>query len=102
MLSGVSVPPAATAELEHFATEYRDDELGVRRAVATPDSRQDGEAVTRLLLVLNDPEGETWDIGRVRDLRMALGRKATELGFPPVSLTLVPASEPEAAEAFPR
>jgi len=50
--------------------------------------------------MLRDPGGDTWDIDRVRDLRLALGRKAAELGLPPVSLTLVAESEPEAAEAF--
>jgi hypothetical protein len=91
-------PP--TAELERFARDHGDEELGVRRAAAVPDIRQDGEPVIRVVLMLRDPPGDTWDIDRVRDLRLALGRKATELGLPPVSLTLVAESEPEAAEAF--
>jgi len=89
-----------TAELERFARQYGDEELGVRRAAAVPDIRQDGEPVVRVVLMLRDPGGDTWDIDRVRDLRLALGRKAAELGLPPVSLTLVAESEPEAAEAF--
>lgn len=91
-------PP--TAALERFAREYDDQELRVRRAAVVPDIRQDGEPVLRVVLVLPDPEGDTWDIDRVRALRMALGRRATELGLPPVSLTLVPESERDAAEAF--
>lgn len=90
----------ATAQLERFAREYGDEELGVRRAAAVPDIRQDGEPVVRVVLLLRDPQGDTWNIDSVRELRLALGRKATELGLPPVSLTLVPESEPEAAEAF--
>jgi hypothetical protein len=89
---------AATAELERFARAYGDQELAVRQAAATPDIRQDGEPVIRVVLVVRDPQGDTWDINRVRELRLALGRKATELGLPPVSLTLVAESEPEAAE----
>jgi hypothetical protein len=91
---------APTAELERFAREYGDEQLGVRRAAATPDIRQDGEPVMRVVLMLRDPQGDTWDIDRVRDLRLALGRKAAELGLPPVSLTLVAESEPEAASVF--
>lgn len=102
MLDRVSTDQPATAELEQFAAEYHDDQLAVRGALAAHDIRQDGEAVTRMLLVLSDPDGDTWDIARVRELRVALGRKVTELGLPPVSLTLVAESEPEAADAFVR
>jgi hypothetical protein len=86
--------------LEHFATSYVDGDVAVLRADATPDIRQDGEPVTRVLLLLTDPEGATWDVDRVRKLRAALGRKATELELPPVSLTLLAESDAEAAEAF--
>lgn len=90
--------PEATVALERFAVEYRDEGIVVRRAVATPDIRQDGDPVTRMVLVLSDPADETWDIDRVRDLRVALGREATTLGLPSVSLTLMAEGGPEAAE----
>lgn len=91
-----------TTELERFAAAYRDDEVIVRRAEVTPDVRQDGEPVSRVMLLLSDPVDETWDIDRLRELRVTLGRKAVELGMPAVSLTLVAESDPEAAEAFAR
>ena len=64
------------------------------------DERRDGEPVTRVTLLVTDPTTETWDVGRVRDLRHALGHRAAELGLPAVSLTLVPESEAEVVEAF--
>ena len=67
-----------------------------------PDIRQDGEPVTRILLVLSDPTGDTWDTDRIRSLRTVMGRRATELDLPPVSLTLIAESEPEATDAFAR
>jgi len=87
-------------ELEEFAASYAVGDVSVRRAEATSDVRQDGDPVTRILLLLSDPEEETWDVDRVRELRVALGRKATELGLPPVSMTLVAESDAEAVDAF--
>lgn len=90
----------ATHELETFAIGYRDDEIEVRRAIAALDERRDGEPVTRVTLLVTDPTKETWDVGRVRELRYQLGCRAGELGLPAVSLTLVPESEAEVVEAF--
>ena len=90
----------ATHQLERFALGYRDDEIEVRRAIAALDERRDGEPVTRVTLLVTDPTAETWDVGRVRELRHALGHRAVELGLPAVSLTLVPESEAEVVEAF--
>lgn len=90
----------AVAELAEFATGYSDSELTVLKAAVSMDERQDGELVARVLLLLSDPAGDTWDVDHVRELRLALGRKATELGLPPVSLTLVAQREAEATEAF--
>lgn len=90
----------AITELAHFAESYSDGDLLVRRAAVAPDERQDGELATRVLLLLTDPAGDTWDVERVSKLREALGRKATELRLPPVSLTLVAESEAEAKEVF--
>ncbi len=91
---------AAADELAHFATVYRDDAFAVLRAAASFDERQDGELVTRVLLLLSDPPDDTWEVDRIRELRLALGRKATQLGLPPVTLTLVAEGEAEAEEAF--
>jgi hypothetical protein len=90
----------ATHQLEAFALRYRDDEIEVRRAIVTIDERRDGEPVTRVTLLVTDPTADTWDVGRVRDLRHALGHRAAELGLPAVSLTLVPESEAEVVAAF--
>lgn len=89
-----------TAKLERFAAEYERGDLAVRRAAITPDVRQDGEPVTRVLLLLTDPVTDTWDIDGIRELRVVLGREATNLGLPPVSLTLVAESDAEASDAF--
>ncbi len=87
-------------ELKTFAASYRDGEFVVHRAAVTLDERQDGEPVTRVALLLDDPAGDTWDVDQVQELRTALGRKATDLGLPPVSVTLVPESEVGLVEAF--
>lgn len=93
-------PEIATRELETFAATYATTELAVRRAAVALDERQDGEPVTRVLLLLNEPDGETWDVDSVRELRHVLGRKATEFGLPSVSITLVPESEAKIVDAF--
>ena len=64
------------------------------------DERRDGELVTRVTLLVNDPAAETWDVTHVRELRHALGHRAAELSLPPVSVSLVPESEAEAVAAF--
>lgn len=87
-------------QLEEFAIAFKDPELKVHRASIALDERQDGEPVTRVMLLLDDPEGDTWGVDRVRELRHVLGRKATELGLPAVTLTLVPKSEAELVEGF--
>jgi hypothetical protein len=85
-----------TRKLAEFVTGYQDGELEVHRATVRIDERQDGEPVTRVVLLLSDPSGDTWDVDTVRALRQALGRRATELELPAVSVTLVPESEAEA------
>jgi hypothetical protein len=96
------MPEAATptGDLEKFAVTYADGRLAVERAEASLNVRQDGEPVTRVTLLLTDPEGDTWDVDKITVLRAALARKATELQLPPVTLTLVAASDVEATEAF--
>lgn len=91
---------AATERLEQFAGSYHADDLIVKRVVATLDERQDGEPVTRVALLLDDPAGDTWAVEAIRRLRLELGRKARELELPSVSLTLVPESEAETVSEF--
>jgi len=93
---------SSLAKLVQFVTSYEDDTFAVLPASIALDEGQDGELVTRALLLLSDPAGDTWDVDRIREMRLALGRRATELGLPPVSLTLVAESEAEAEEAFAR
>ena len=87
-------------ELERFAASYDVPGVRVRRVLVALDERQDGEEVTRVALLLPDPPGDTWDVDAVRALRQALGRKATELGLPAVSMTLVPQSEAELLDSL--
>lgn len=98
--SSMAVDADRTAGLREFASQYEQEGIAVLRAHVATDIRQDGEPVTRVLLLLSDPTGETWDLERVRDLRASLGRRAMELGLPPISMTLVAEGDPEAAEAF--
>jgi hypothetical protein len=90
----------ATVVLERFAVEYAGSDVHVLKANAVRDERLDGEPVTRVTLLLDDPVGDTWDAPEIRRLRRSLGRKATDLQLPAVSVTLVPASESELVESF--
>ena len=76
-------------------TEIRD--LGVRQVRLLADERQDGEPVTRVLLLVDDPKGPTWELEGVTKLREELSRRATELGLPAVSVSLVPESDRDSA-----
>ena len=91
-----------TAELQRFATGVEIEGLEVHKATVALDARQDGEPVTRITLLVNDPSPgrETWDFDAVRELKRDLARKATELDLPSTSVTLVPDSEAELVEAF--
>ena len=90
----------ALREFQAFASGVSVGGLNVHRAAVAPDERQDGEPVTRVVLLLDEPRGDTWDVEAVQEIRGALARRATELALPPVSLTLVPESEAAAVEAF--
>ena len=79
---------------------YAEGDLAVRRAEARPDVRQDGDPILRILLLVSDPRDDTWEVDLVSQLRAALGRKSTELGLPPVSLTLLAESDAEGVDAF--
>lgn len=95
---------AQIEELERFATSVEIENLKVRKASVFLDERQDGEPVTRITLLVDDPgEGEdTWQFDAVRELKDKLTRKTIELGLPAASVTLVPDSEAGLVEAFSR
>lgn len=90
------------AELVQFAESYPDEALGIEKALVWLDENQENEPVTRILILLADPSGDTWEVDHISELRQALGRRATDLELPPVTLTLVAESEREAIDAFAR
>lgn len=98
------VHETATAELQRFATSVEVEGLEVHKAAVSLDERQDGEPVTRITLLVNDPrEGrDTWEFEAVRDLKRRISRKAIELELPAASVTLVPDSEAALVESFSR
>lgn len=88
------------ARLERLALAIAIPDLVVRDARVSLDERQDGESVTRVMLLLDDPLSDSWNVERVIELRREIGRRATDLGLPVVSVTLVPLSEADLVEAF--
>jgi len=96
------VSDAPLADLQRFAADIELNGLEVHKASVVLDERQDGEPVTRIALLVNDPDPlkDTWDFDAVRALKRELARKATELDLPSTSVTLVPDSEAELVEAF--
>ena len=90
------------AELVRYAESYSDEALRIKKALVSLDENQEGEPVTRIVLLLADPKGDTWEVDHISELRRTLGRKATALELPPVTLTLVAESEREAIDAFAR
>ena len=91
-----------TAELIEFAQSYSSPAIAIQQALVSLDTNQEGHLVTRVALLLTEPSGETWEVDDITEMRQALGRRATELGLPPVTLTLVAESEREAIDAFAR
>jgi hypothetical protein len=88
----------ALEELAEFAIRSEPQALGIKQVRWRLDDRQDGEPVTRLLLLVDDPHGPTWDLAAVQDLRERISRKAAELELPPVSISLVPESDRDAVD----
>jgi hypothetical protein len=88
------------AALAEFAESYSHQVLAIKTGLVSLDENQEGEPVSRVLLLLTDPTGDTRDVDHIRELRQTLGRKATELELPPVTLTLVAEREREAVDAF--
>jgi hypothetical protein len=88
----------ALEELAKFATQGEFQDLGIRQIRLRSEESQDGEPITRLLLLVDDPSGPTWELEAVSDLRDKLSRRATELGLPALSISLVPESDRDAAD----
>jgi hypothetical protein len=53
-------------ELQDFAVSLAPGGLTVHRALVALDERQNGEPVTRLVLLLDEPRGDTWEVKLVR------------------------------------
>ncbi len=87
-------------ELIAFAENNLNERFGVKKASVILDENQEGDPVSRVTLLMPNPDGETWDLDEMRALRQALRRAATELALPWVTLTLIAESEPEAADVF--
>lgn len=90
----------ALKELKLYASTTHDGLLNVYDAAISLDERRDGEAITKVALLLDDPDADTWGFEMIQALRAAIARKGTELGLPRVSLTLVPRSEADLVPAF--
>ena len=90
----------AIKRFEDFVLDLEVEGIKVHRVSLTLDERQDGEPVTRVLLLVDDPAKQTWDLESVTQLRLALARFATELGLPPVSISLVPEAEAASVPSF--
>lgn len=88
----------ALEELAMFATQGEFSDLGIKQIRLRTEERQDGEPVTRLLLLVDDPHGPTWDLDAVSGLREKLSRRAAELDLPALSISLVPESDRDAAD----
>ena len=87
-------------ELAGFARQLSVEPVRVHKVRVLLDETQDGDPVVRVLLLLSDPPADTWPVPAIRELRSDIARKATELGLPPVSLTLVAEREREEQDAF--
>lgn len=90
----------ALKELKLYASTTHDGLLNVYDTAISLDERRDGEAITKVALLLDDPDADTWGFEMIQALRAAIARKGTELGLPRVSLTLVPRSEADLVPAF--
>lgn len=92
----------ALEQFANFVVGLEVEGIKVHQVSLALDERQDGEPVTRVLLLVDDPAEQTWDLDSVTHLRLALARYATELGLPPVSVSLVPKSEADSVPIFVR
>ena len=99
-LVGMTTREEALEQLLAFARDYRNETIAVRQAVGAFDERLDGEPVTRLTLLLDDPDDDTWNLDGLRKLRSDVGRHGTSLQLPTVALTLVAKSEAAAVDAL--
>ncbi len=92
----------AVKEFDDFLYGTEIEGLKVHRSIVAFDEPRDGEAVARVLLLVDDPIEQTWELESVMELRSAAARKATEVGLPPISVSLVPESEADSVADFAR
>jgi hypothetical protein len=96
------VDQATLESFRRYAASVEVPGLKAYKATVALGERLDGDLITRVTLLVDDPQGDTWEVSVVRELRKTLGRRATDLGLPPVSLTLVPKREAHMVEVFAR
>ena len=94
----------ALRDFASFAESMDFDGIKVHRALVALDERQDGEPVTRSVLLVDNPRGNrsTWELDSVIGLRRTLAEHAAQLGLPPLSVSLVPEREASSVESFVR
>jgi hypothetical protein len=87
---------AAVVEFTKFAKGWSTTALSVREAQARLSADREGEPVLRVRLLMTDPDGVTWDLDPLTEMKRALRRKATELGLPFASFNMIAEREPGA------
>jgi hypothetical protein len=87
---------AALAKFVDFAESWSATGLSVRQVKARLDENREGEPVMRVQLLMSNPDGDTWDLDPVIEMKRALRRKATELDLPFASFTMIAQREPSA------
>jgi hypothetical protein len=90
----------ALKRFSDFAVGLEVEGMKVHQVSLALDERLDGDPVTRVLLLVDDPKKQTWDLDSVTALRTALARFATEIGLPTVSISLVPEAEADSVPSF--
>src|SRR5271155_5795850 len=85
---------AAVVEFTKFAKGWSTTGLSVRDAQARLAAYLEGEPIMRVRLLMTDPEGVTWDLDPLTEMKSALRRKATELGLPFASFNMIAEREP--------
>lgn len=83
----------ALAQLLSYVLSGQRSPMTVYRVTGYLDEMLDGHPVVRLTVMLDEPDGATWNLDALRDLRHDLSRRSIALGLPEVSVTHVAKSE---------
>jgi hypothetical protein len=89
------MPPSPTKFIA-FAKGWSTTGLSVLQAKARVTENRKGEPLMYVQMLLTDPDGITWDSDRADEIERALRRKATELGLPFASFSLIAERDPSA------